>query len=120
LIIFILFNVFMAWWLFSYWGLVGSIKTDGSSAAEAGRAIGAGLASGFVLFMWALGAVITGLLALLTRGGKTTVVEDVGSYDGYQQHPRTIDSTPRLIDTSKWSAADKARYASENRRIEPR
>lgn len=47
------------------------MKTE---AERAGAAIGTALGVGMILLFWAAGAVILGLLALLTRGG-TVVVE---------------------------------------------
>jgi hypothetical protein len=73
---FIIFNVLMAIWLFSYWGSVGHFITDASSdAARAGGAIGMTIGSSVIVFFWVGGAVILGLLALLTRG-KVIVIEE--------------------------------------------
>jgi hypothetical protein len=51
LIVFLAFNLFMLAWMVRYWQL-----------------IGAALPTGAILFVWVCGAVITGLLAILTRG----------------------------------------------------
>jgi hypothetical protein len=77
LILFLGFNAVMALVFVYLVALSPAITDAGSEAASAGYALGAGLAVGMVLVVWALGALITGLLALLTRGSKT-IVEDVG------------------------------------------
>jgi hypothetical protein len=71
LVIFFVFNGLMAWWLIDYWGRL-DLGAE-SEAARAGAALGATLSTGFILFIWALGAVITGLLAILTRGREVSV-----------------------------------------------
>ncbi|MGE3872039.1 MAG: hypothetical protein AB7F74_03680 [Parvibaculaceae bacterium] len=44
-----------------------------SQGSGVGTALGAGVSFIFILSIWALGAIVTGLLALVTRGGKTVV-----------------------------------------------
>ena len=75
LLIFLGFNALMFGWLISYWNLIGGHLTSGTDAGRAGAAIGATMATGMIFFFWAAGAVITGLLALLTRGRKTYIEE---------------------------------------------
>jgi hypothetical protein len=75
LLIFLGFNALMVAWLVTYWNLIGDHLTSGSEAGRAGAAIGATVATGMIFFFWAAGAVITGLLALLTRGQKTYIEE---------------------------------------------
>lgn len=75
LIIFLAFNALMIAWLISYWGTIGNHLQTGSEAEQAGTAIGATLGTGMIFVFWVLGAIVTGLLALLTRGGKTIVEE---------------------------------------------
>lgn len=65
--LFILFNILMLIWLVSYWGQIGEGLTTGTEAEQAGTAIGGTIATGMLLGIWALGDVILGLLALLTR-----------------------------------------------------
>lgn len=66
--VFILFNVLMAIWLFSYWGTVGEIMNEGTSdAAQAGTAVGATIGTGMLFVLWALGDIILGALVLFTR-----------------------------------------------------
>lgn len=65
---FILFNVLMVLWLFSYWGAIGEMSKEGmSSAAEAGTAIGATIGSGMLLTIWVFGDIILGMFVLFTR-----------------------------------------------------
>ena len=75
LLIFLIFNALMAAWLIRYWGLTSDHLTSGSEAGRTGAAIGAAMGTGVIFFFWATGAVITGLLALLTRGRKTYIEE---------------------------------------------
>ncbi len=64
------FNVLMLWWLISYWGTVGP------SLHQTGAAIGTTLGTSFIIFFWALGSIITGLLAFFTRGERTYLEVD--------------------------------------------
>lgn len=74
LLIFLGWNVLMVMWLFAVGDhSSGVIATSQSEAERAGAAIGTGIGIMMILFVWCIGAVITGLLALLTRGGKTVV-----------------------------------------------
>lgn len=74
LLIFIIWNVLMLIWLITAGaGVNDVIQSSDSEAGRAGATIGAGIGFIFILFVWAMGAVVTGLLALLTRGNKTVV-----------------------------------------------
>lgn len=65
---FILFNILMVVWLFSFWGDVGSIVEEANSDAEqAGAAIGATIGTGMVFGIWVSGDIILGLLVLFSR-----------------------------------------------------
>lgn len=65
---FILFNLLMIFWLFSYWSSVGEIANSASSDAEkAGAAIGGTLGTGFLFSFWVLGDIILGMFVLFTR-----------------------------------------------------
>lgn len=65
---FIGFNVLMAFWMFSYFGTIGSSYSSASSdAAQAGTAIGGTIGTGMLLTLWVMGAVILGLFVLFTR-----------------------------------------------------
>ena len=58
----------MLWWLVS--GTMGAsevMDSATSEAARAGAAIGTGIGVTMILIIWVIGAVITGLLALMTR-----------------------------------------------------
>jgi hypothetical protein len=76
LIIFLGFNALMAAWMIGAWNIMGNqMGTSASDAERAGTAIGGVIASGVILWIWVLGAIVTGLLALLTRGSKTVIEE---------------------------------------------
>jgi hypothetical protein len=78
LILFLGFNALMLWALLA--GLAGVGETTASletEAERAGAAIGATLGAGVLMVVWACGAVILGLLAILTRGSKTVVEETI-------------------------------------------
>lgn len=68
---FIGFNILMLIWLI---GGVGSaskqVENAGSEAAQAGAAIGTGLGAMMIIFIWATGAIILGILTMLTRAKK--------------------------------------------------
>lgn len=65
------FNAVMAYGLFG--GLSGNIEQGAklsSDAARAGHAIGTAMGVGMILFIWVLGAVLLGVMVILTRGKK--------------------------------------------------
>ncbi len=66
--LFVVFNIIMAIWLFSYWNDI-SHMNDGitSDAGKTGAAIGATLGTGVLLSLWFFGDVILGLFVLFTR-----------------------------------------------------
>ena len=69
--LFIAFNILMAVWLFSYFGVVSDVTKGASSGAEqAGAAIGGALGTGMLLFLWGIGDLILGLFVLFTRPKK--------------------------------------------------
>ncbi len=77
LLVFIGWNVLMVQLLFSYGGETANIiEASQSDAERTGAAIGTGVGVFFTLVLWCIGAVITGLLAILTRGGKTVVMRN--------------------------------------------
>ncbi|HTO29626.1 MAG TPA: hypothetical protein VL202_00380 [Pararhizobium sp.] len=78
LILFILFNLLMVWWLLAYWSSLAS-TTSASDAEAAGKAIGGTIGSGMLIFLWAAGDVILGLFVLLTRGRKIIIEETVSA-----------------------------------------
>lgn len=66
--VFYLFNILMVIWLIGGMNAASDVASKAASEAEkAGASIGTGLGMAFVLFIWAIGDVITGLLALMTR-----------------------------------------------------
>lgn len=66
--LFWVFNIGMAWSVVSGMAAVGGTLETGSDAERAGAAIGTVIGLGMLLGLWAAGAVIFGVLALLTRG----------------------------------------------------
>jgi hypothetical protein len=75
LLIFIAFNILMVAWLISYWSTVLPTASTGSSAAQAGAAIGITMGSGLIIAIWTCGAIVLGLFTMLTRGRKVIVEE---------------------------------------------
>lgn len=66
--VFILFNILMIIWLFSYFAQVGELSSAATSDAEkTGAAIGATMGTGMLLGIWVVGDIILGLLVLFTR-----------------------------------------------------
>ena len=66
----------MALLILRFWTLLASADIGQPGDPEHTRTvIGLTRASGMFLFVWGCGAVITGLLALLTRGRKTYIEE---------------------------------------------
>lgn len=72
LILFLAWNVLMIGWLLIYAQDVSGMETS-SAAEETGKNIGVSIGVGVILFIWGFGSIITGLLAVLTRGSKTIV-----------------------------------------------
>jgi hypothetical protein len=76
--LFIGFNILMLIWLIAGFGATGEVMDQAVSDAEqAGAAIGATIATGMLLGVWAVGDIILGILVLLTRGTKTIIDETV-------------------------------------------
>ena len=66
--LFILFNILMAIWVFSYWGDVGDMMNNGmNDAQKAGASIGATMGTGMLFMFWVMGDIILGLFVLFTR-----------------------------------------------------
>src|SRR5438045_2523434 len=77
-ILFLLFNVLMLVWMISYWNTVSPMFDEKlGAAARAGAGVGTTIGSTFLLLVWALGAVILGLLTMLSRGSKIIIEETV-------------------------------------------
>lgn len=76
--LFVGFNLLMLVWLISYWVSVGEMMaTAGSEAERAGGAIGTTIGTSMLMFFWLCGAVILGLFAMMTRGKKYLVTEEL-------------------------------------------
>jgi hypothetical protein len=73
LLIFFGFNLLMFFWLWEYWELLRTGDQPTSDAGRAGAAIGTALGTGAILFVWLVGAVVTGLFAILTRGKRVYI-----------------------------------------------
>lgn len=72
--LFLAFNAFMAAWMYFAISSVAEVASQTSDAAQqAGAAIGGTIASGMILWLWLLGAVILGLIVALSRGKKVTI-----------------------------------------------
>lgn len=66
--VFILFNIVMAIWVFSYWGSIGEMMSNETSeAVQAGSAIGATIGTGMLFTLWVMGDIILGIFVLFTR-----------------------------------------------------
>lgn len=69
--VFILFNVAMIAWIFSYANVINDHMTTATGDAEkAGTAIGATLGTGMLLTFWVIGDIILGMFVLFTRPKK--------------------------------------------------
>ena len=81
LVIFWMFNGLMALWIWSYCSDIGHAYSTASGphleAAKIGTAIGGTIGITILIGIWVAGAVILGLLALLTRGQKTIVIKQM-------------------------------------------
>ena len=75
-LLFIAFNLLMLVWLAAYWMQISDQYSHaGSEAAKVGTQVGTAIGSSFIIFVWAAGDVILGLLTLLSRGSKTIIEE---------------------------------------------
>jgi hypothetical protein len=68
LLVFLGFNALMVYFLARFIGLVSALPGTAEQA-------GGGIAIGLLLIVWVCGSVITGLLALLTRGQRSYIEE---------------------------------------------
>lgn len=74
--LFLLFNVVMALWVVGAWQASNDLASNTTDqATQTGIAIGGFIAGAALLWIWLFGAIITGLLAFLTRSGKTVAEE---------------------------------------------
>lgn len=68
---FIGFNLLMLIWLVGgVGGAAKQVERAGSEAAQAGAAIGTGIGAMLIIFIWVAGAILLGILTLLTRPKK--------------------------------------------------
>jgi hypothetical protein len=65
--LFILFNLFMAFWLFSGMGAATESMDALSGAEKTGAAIGTGIVAMLILGVWVIGDIILGIFVLFTR-----------------------------------------------------
>lgn len=71
LILFIAWNVVMAIWLLGFSMHVNEATQSASTQAESAVVtVGSGIGFIMMLILWGMGSVITGILALLSRGSK--------------------------------------------------
>lgn len=69
--IFIAFNILMLIWFIGGMSSASEgISNAGSEAEQAGAAIGTGIGAMFIIFIWVAGAIILGIMTLLTRAKK--------------------------------------------------
>ena len=66
--LFYLFNILMLVWFIGGMNAASDVASKAVTEAEkAGASIGAGLGAMYILTIWVIGDIITGLLALMTR-----------------------------------------------------
>ena len=66
--LFYLFNILMLLWVITGMNAASDVVTKATTEAEkAGATIGTGIGMTFIMLIWAIGDIITGLLALMTR-----------------------------------------------------
>ena len=79
-IVFIVFNVVMVLWTGAYLLQISDMHVKATSeAARTGTNIGATLGLGFLAFIWVAGAIILGLIVMMTRGKMTIIEEQIES-----------------------------------------
>lgn len=106
--LFIGFNFLMLFWLFTYWGDVAPMIDNGSSAEQAGAAIGSTIGTGLILMAWGLGAVVLGIPVLLTKG-KLVEIENSSTS---QRAPAPEDTPHTTEATTEESASWKEKMIS--------
>lgn len=73
-LMFWLFNGLMLIWVIAgVKGTVAVTTTLQTDAEQAGAAIGTAIGFGVVLFIWAAGAIVLGLLSFMSRGSKVVI-----------------------------------------------
>ena len=86
-ILFFLWNAAMLAWFISYLGFFGtSLSEKDEAAAQVGTVIGGFIGTGLLLMVWTVGAFVTGMLMLATRGRLITTTRPA---------PQPRERTPR-------------------------
>lgn len=73
LLVFLGWNALMAYWLFKVFGAMGGAPVPDTEAGKNSQAAAQVVSFGIILLVWALGSIVTGIPAMLTRGSKTIV-----------------------------------------------
>jgi hypothetical protein len=77
--LFIAFNALMLIWVVSYWVTLGGMfQTAATDATKTGMEIGAAIGTGALLFLWVAGAIILGLITMLSRGSTVVITNPKG------------------------------------------
>jgi hypothetical protein len=99
LALFWLFNAYMLYAVVSGAANISQIEVN-SDAARAGAAVGTTIGFGILLVIWALGAVILGLLSFFTRGPKVLIEENDAPRGTRNPKPRA--TPPQLVADKGW------------------
>jgi hypothetical protein len=110
-LLFIGFNLLMLAWLVSGFINVSGIPVD-TAAQRAGRAIGAAIGFGMILTIWIIGAILLGILAMVTRG-TTVIVEEARSpasswFSSSETSAPTMDANAMIARYKQQQAAASA------------
>tara|TARA_Y100000590_G_C15403280_1_gene894678 strand:+ start:447 stop:839 length:393 start_codon:yes stop_codon:yes gene_type:complete len=92
---FVIFNILMVVWIGSAINTTDeAIQDSEDEYEEAGAAVGGTIATGFICGIWFIGAVIFGMLAMVTKPSGTVITTTV---------PQTVaeDSTAKLTEAKK-------------------
>lgn len=77
LILFWIWQVLMVIWLVSAIAGMGAVEQPTTEAGQAGAAIGSVIGLGIIFSFWGFGTLIFGALALMTRGARLLITEEV-------------------------------------------
>ncbi len=77
LVVFLIWNAIMALTTWAAFQGIQGVPAPKSGAEAAGAAIGTAVVGTVILWVWLFGSLITGLLALLTRGSKTVTIRKI-------------------------------------------
>jgi len=104
LILFLAFNAFMAAWLWLYSETLSQVEVRLAAAPFIGGMIG----TSAIAFFWAAGAIVLGLLAVLTRSRKTIVeetsVRDLEAFLSILASSESAKRAPTNFDRARWDA----------------